>query len=298
MPDTTHRFVDPKSLAALGDLTLAARTVVDGFMFGVHHSRIPGAGLEFSQYRSYQPGDDPRRLDWKLFARSDRYFLRDAETDTSLTVRFVLDASASMAQEENGLTKFDYARLVVAALAWLAHRQGDAVGLSTVVDGDVTVLQPERPPQHLQRLLNALERLRPAGRWPEWKRVQGLFTAGGQRGIVVIVTDLHERQDEIRTLAAKLTALRHDVLVLHIIGGIEREFRYHGIVTFEELETGRRIEVDTDAVRASYRSALEHELADLRRSLEAVGVEYARFSLDQPLDLALRHYLVGRTRRR
>ncbi len=298
MSSTTYRFIDPKSLAALGDLTLAARTVVDGFMFGVHHSRIPGAGLEFSQYRSYQPGDDPRRLDWKLFARSDRYFLRDAETDTSVTVRFVLDASASMAQEEAGLTKLDYARLIVAALATLAHRQGDAVGLAAVSDGDVTVMPPERPSQHLHRLLNTLERLIPAGVWPDWERVQGLFTAGGRRGIVVIVTDLHERQNEIRTLAAKLAALRHEVLVLHVIGGIEREFGYHGIVTFEELETGRRIEVDTDAVRASYRSALEQELAGLRRSLEEVGIDYARFSLDQPLDLALRHYLIGRTRRR
>jgi len=294
----TNRFIDPKSLAALRDLTLAARTVVDGFMFGVHHSRIPGAGLEFSQYRSYQPGDDPRRLDWKLFARSDRYFLRDAETDTSVTVRFVLDASASMAQEEAGLTKFDYARLIVAALAMLAHRQGDAVGLAAVSDGDVSVLPAERPPQHLHRLLNTLERVTPAGVWPAWERVQGLFTAAGRRGIVVIVTDLHERQDEIRTLAAKLAALRHEVLVLHVIGEIEREFRYHGIVTFEEIETGRRIEVDTDAVRASYCTALEEELAGLRRALEELGIDYARFSLEQPLDLALRRYLVGRTRRR
>lgn len=298
MSYATNRFIDPKSLAALGDLTLAARTVVDGFMFGVHHSRIPGAGLEFSQYRSYQPGDDPRRLDWKLFARSDRYFLRDAETDTSVTVRFVLDASESMAQEEDGLTKFDYARMIVAALALLVHRQGDAVGLAAVTDGDVTVLPAERPTHHLHRLLNALERLSPAGTWPEWERVQGLFTAGGRRGIVVIVTDLHERQDEIRTLATKLVALRHEVILLHVLGGVEREFRYHGVVTFEELETGRRIEVDTDAVRASYLAALDQNLARQRRALEEVGVDYARFSLDQPLDLALRHYLVGRTRRR
>ncbi len=298
MSYATYRFIDPKTLVALGDLTLAARTVVDGFMFGVHHSRIPGAGLEFSQYRSYQPGDDPRRLDWKLFARSDRYFLRDAETDTSVTVRLVLDASASMAQEESGVSKFDYARLIVAALALLVHRQGDAVGLSTVTGGDVSVMPPQRPQPHLYRLLHTLEQLTPAGVWPDWERMQGSFTAGGQRGILVIVTDLHERRDEIRTLAAKLTALRHEVLLLHVIGGIEREFRYHGVVTFEELETGRRIEVDADAARAGYLEALDQELRTLRRSLEESGVEYARFALDQPLDLALRHYLVSRTRRR
>lgn len=298
MSNTTYRFIDPKTLVALGDLTLAARTVVDGFMFGVHHSRIPGAGLEFSQYRSYQPGDDPRRLDWKLFARSDRYFLRDADTDTSVTIRLVLDASASMAQEEDGVSKFDYARLIVAALALLVHRQGDAVGLSSVTDGDVSVMPPQRSQQHLYRLLHTLEQLTPTGVWPDWERMQGYFTAGGQRGILVIITDLHERRDEIRTLAAKLTALRHEVLLLHIIGGMEREFRYHGIVTFEELETGRRIEVDADAARATYLEALDQELRTLRRALEESGVDYARFALDQPFDLALRHYLVSRTRRR
>jgi uncharacterized protein (DUF58 family) len=292
------RSIDAKTLAALGDLTLAARTVVDGFMFGAHHNRIPGAGLEFSQYRSYQPGDDPRRLDWKLFARSDRYFLRDAETDTSVTVRFVLDASDSMAQEEEGVTKLDYARLIVAALALLGHRQGDAVGLTTVSGGEATVLPPQRSPQHLHRLLHTLEQVTANGVWPDWERMRGLFTAGGARGILVIVTDLHERADEIRTLAAKLTALRHEVLVFHVMGAVERAFRYHGVVTFEELETGRRVEVDTDAVRASYLAALEQDLALHQRSLECVGVDYARFSLDQPLDLALRQYLVGRTRRR
>lgn len=298
MSDTTYRFIDPKTLVALGDLTLAARTVVDGFMFGVHHSRIPGAGLEFSQYRSYQPGDDPRRLDWKLFARSDRYFLRDADTDTSVTIRLVLDASASMAQEEDGVSKFDYARLIVAALALLVHRQGDAVGLSSVTDGDVSVMPPQRSQQHLYRLLHTLEQLTPTGVWPDWERMQGYFTAGGQRGILVIVTDLHERRDEIRTLAAKLTALRHEVLLLHIIGGMEREFRYRGVVTFEELETGRRIEVDADAARPTYLEALDQELRTLRHALEESGVDYARFALDQPFDLALRHYLVSRTRRR
>ena len=292
------RSIDPKTLAALGDLTLAARTVVDGFMFGVHHNRIPGAGLEFSQYRSYQPGDDPRRLDWKLFARSDRYFLRDAETDTSVTVRFVLDASGSMAQEEAGITKLDYARLIVAALALLAHRQGDAVGLTTVSGGEATVLPPQRSPQHLHRLLHTLEQVTPTGVWPDWERMRGMFTAGGTRGILVVVTDLHERADEIRTLAAKLTALRHDVLVFHVIGAVERAFRYQGVVTFEELETGRRVEVDTEAVRESYLAALEQDLALQQRSLEGAGVDYTRFSLDQPLDLALRQYLVGRTRRR
>jgi uncharacterized protein (DUF58 family) len=292
------RFIDPKTLAALGDLALAARTVVDGFMYGVHQSRMPGAGLEFSQYRSYQPGDDLRRVDWKLFARSDRYFLRDAETDTSVAVRLVLDASESMAQEEDRLSKLEYARLVVAVLALLAHRQGDAVGLYPVAGPPGPVEPPRRQHQHLDRLLHALMRITPSGAWPAWEALEGVFTAGGQRGIVVIVTDLHERHAEIRTAATKLAALRHDVLLIHIASPSELELRYHGVVTLEELETGRRIEVDADAVRAEYLAAMERELTTLRRTLEDQRVDYARFRLDQPLDAVLRQYLTTRTRRR
>jgi len=298
MSDASYRYVDPKTLAALGDLALAARTVVDGFMYGVHHSRMPGAGLEFSQYRSYQSGDDVRRIDWKLFARSDRYFLRDAETDTSVTVRVVLDASESMAHAEHGLTKFDYARMIAAVLTVLAYRQGDAIGLYALNDADMRVIPPQRGHQHLDRLLHALERLSPAGVWPDWPRMAGSFTAGGQRGIIAIITDLHERHDEIRTVAAKLAALRQEVLLLHIIGRAELEFAYHGTVTFEELETGRRIEVDADAVRPGYLAALHGHLDDLCRSLEDLQVDYARFPLDQPLDVALRQFLTSRARLR
>lgn len=297
MSDTSYRFIDPKILAALGDLTLAARTVVDGFMYGVHHSRMPGAGLEFSQYRSYQPGDDLRRVDWKLFARSDRYFLRDAETDTSVTVRLVLDASESMAHSEDGLSKLDYARLLTAALAVLAHRQGDAVGVYALNDADVRVVPPQRSAQHVHRLLHELEQLQARGAWPEWQRVEGLFTAGGQRGITVLVTDLHERLDEIRTVATKLAALRHEVVVLHIMGRAELDFTWRGTVNFEELETGHRVEVDAEAIRPAYLAALAEELGDLRHALEDRGVSYACFPIDQPLDLALRHYLTSREER-
>jgi uncharacterized protein (DUF58 family) len=296
-PAATPRFIDPQTLAALGDLTLVARTVVDGFMYGVHPSRLPGAGLEFSQYRSYQPGDDLRRVDWKLFARSDRYFLREADTDTSVAVRLVLDGSESMTQEEDGLSKFAYARMLVASLALLAHRQGDAVGFYPITAPLSHVEPPRRQHHHLVRVLHALECLSPAGAWPAWNDLEGVFTAGGQRGIVVIVTDLHERESEISTVAAKLVALRHEVLLLHIVGRTETTFPFHGVVTLEELETGRRIEVNADTVRATYLAAQEREISSRRRALEDQGVAYARFRLDQPLDSALRQYLTSRARR-
>lgn len=296
MSYASYRFIDPKVLAALGDLTLAAQRVVDGFMYGVHHSRMPGAGLEFNQYRSYQPGDDLRRVDWKLFARSDRYFLRDAETDTSVTVRLVLDTSESMMHEEDGLTKFDYARLIAAALAVLTQRQGDAVGLTALNDAPVQLIPPARGQQHLHRLLHLLEQLEPAGKWPAWEQIEGLFTSGSPRGLIVVITDLHERGHEIRTLAGKLVALRQEVLVLHVIGRAELTFDYQGTVSFEELETGRRIEVEAATARPAYLAALNRELRDVQHGLQELPADYARFSTDQPLDEALRRYVLGRAR--
>lgn len=293
----SYRFLPPSTLAALGDLELAARTVVDGMMYGVHPSRLPGPGLEFSQYRSYQPGDDPRRVDWKLYARSDRYFVREAEIETSITLRLLVDASESMTQEDSGLSKFDYARFAAAALALLAHRQGDAVGLWALSDGGIHTTPPQRHHHHLYHLLHDLEILRAGGTWPSWNTLERLLTPGG-RGMVVILSDLHEREHEITTVATKLAALRQDVLVFHLVGRVELEGGWHGLLTFEELETGRRVEVDADAARPAYRAALEHAHRRLRQGLEERGVTYARFALDQPLDLALRRFLTARERMR
>jgi uncharacterized protein (DUF58 family) len=291
-----HRFIDPRTLAVLGDLELAARAIVDGFMFGVHPSRLPGSGLEFSQYRGYQPGDDLRRVDWKLFARADRYWVRESDTATSITVRLVLDTSASMAQAEDGLAKLDYGRLLVAALALLALRQGDAVGLYALSDADARILPPQRGQRHLHRVFHLLEDLSPAGAWPGWPRLERLFTAGGTRGLIVLVSDLCEREEEIRTVAAKLAALRHDVAVLHVAARADVTFDYHGPTTFEELETGRRLELDADAARASYLERFAREAAELRAAFADARVDYARLTLDQPVDLALRHYLARRAR--
>jgi uncharacterized protein (DUF58 family) len=266
-------------------------------MYGVHPSRLPGAGLEFSQYRSYQPGDDPRRVDWKLFARSDRYFVREAEIETSVTVRLLLDASASMAHEEDGFAKFDYARLTAAALGMLAHRQGDAVGLWALRDGRIEATPPRRHHHHLHHLLHTLETLEPGGTWPSWERLENLFTIGG-RGLIVIISDLHERAREITTVAAKLAALRNEVIVFHVIGRVELEGSWHGVLTFEELETGRRVEVDADSARAAYLAALEQELTRVRRALEERGVTHVLHPIDQPLDVALRQFLTARARLR
>lgn len=292
-----YRFADPRALAALRDLSLAARTVVDGLMLGVHTSHRAGAGLEFSQFRSYQPGDDLRRVDWKLYGRSDRFFIRESEAETSMAVRLVLDATGSMAQSPaNGVSTFDYARFLAAALALLAQRQGDAFGLYALNNRSLDVLQPRREHQHLHRVLHALERLEPAGTWPEWARVEAALSADPHRGIVVLLSDLHERADEVQHAAQRLAANRHEVMVIHLESPDEVEFPWRGSVTFEEMETGQRINLDAGAARSRYLAQRADSSRVLQRALEERQISYHRVRTDEPLDVVLRRVLHPRAR--
>jgi uncharacterized protein (DUF58 family) len=287
-------FVDPAVLASVRDLSLVARTIVDGFMYGVHQGTLLGVGLEFSQFRSYQPGDDPRRIDWKLAARSNRYFVRESETETSITVRLVLDTSASMAHEEDGVRKFSYARMVAAAIATLGHRQGDAVGLVLARSPAPSVIQPSRDPRHIHRLYDALERAEPAGAWPGWATVEPLLA--GPRGMLLIISDLHERSDEITAAASRLAALGHEVGVIQVLGPREVTLDYQGAVTLEDLETGERIECEPAEAAGAYHAAFEVESARQRDALVAAGAGLAQMRTDEPVDGALRRYLIARTR--
>lgn len=292
-----YRFADPRALAALRDLSLAARTVVDGLMLGVHTSHRAGAGLEFSQFRSYQPGDDLRRVDWKLYGRSDRFFIRESEAETSMAVRLVLDATASMAQTSaNGISTFDYARFLAASLALLAQRQGDAFGLYAVNNSALEALQPRRDHQHLHRVLHALERLEPAGAWPDWSRVEAAMSADPHRGIAILLSDLHERADEVRRAAQRLAGSRHEVMVLHLESPDEAEFPWQGSVTFEEWETGERINLDAGDARGRYLAHRADTNQVLQRALEERRISYHRIRTDEPLDVVLRRVLHPRTR--
>lgn len=293
---SSYRFIDPHILAAIADLHLLAKTVVDGFMLGANQSPKPGVGLEFNQYRSYQPGDDLRLVDWKMYARSDRYYVREADIESSITVRFILDASASMAHEDSGMVKFDYARFLTASLGYLAHAQGEAIGLEMISDAGLSHLPPKRDHQQLHRFLHALERVCPNGAWPDWPKLEGLFTATQKREMIVFITDMHEQRDEIVAALSKLSALRNEVLLFQLMGRNEMDFSYEGVLTFEDLETGRTLPVEADQARQSYLERLQKKLRELKQALHNEKISYTLFRLDQPLDLALRQYLMQRTK--
>jgi uncharacterized protein (DUF58 family) len=291
-------LLSPTLLASLRGLELTARRTLDGALVGGHASALPGAGLEFSQYRSYRPGDDPRRVDWKLFSRSGRYFVREAEGERSVTVRIVIDASASMAMTSEGVSKFDRARELAAGIAWLAHRQGDAVGVTLLSDTIREVLPPSRARQQVHRVVDLLARSAPQGRWPEWSRIEPLFTAAGGRGIVVFISDLHDHADELRVAAKKLAAFRHDLAVLQLVTPEEERFGWHGAVAFEEIETGAIIELDADRARDAYLSTRVTERAEQARGFADLRADHQVVSIDEPAGSTLRRWLTARAAQR
>ncbi len=304
--------LEPKLLAATRGLTLAARRLAAGVLPGLHASRQAGLAREFSQYRVYQPGDDLRHVDWKLYARSDRYFVRESEVETAVTVRIILDATASMRHVDAsgpgaGLRKFDAARTLAAALALVVQAQGDLVGLHAICDGRVISAPPGQHRQPFERIVRTLERLEPAGRWPEDGRALGnaltagprlAAGAGESREIVVVLSDLHEHGDEIRAALAPLRAKRYELLLCHLAGRDEIDFAFDGPVQFEDWETGATIETDAGGVREAWLAGQERLVRDWRCAWQGGGrFAYARFRLDEPLDQALRAYLLRRAGR-
>ncbi|RYE21057.1 MAG: DUF58 domain-containing protein [Sphingobacteriaceae bacterium] len=276
---------------AIKNLQLAAKTVIDGFMSGVNKSTVKGPGMEFSQYRSYQPGDDLRSLDWKMFARSDRYYIRESEVETSISVRFLVDASASMNHEDNGYKKSSYAACLTASLAYLANLQGDATGLFVLQNGGLFSLVPRQSMQHLNRLFYQLENLKPEGKFTAAVNYKELFAGTGKRELLVFVTDFYEENGEILALLDRLSTLKHEIIVFHLMGKNELELDFAGYSTLQDLESGQTIQVNATQAKKIYQQKLNERLAYIKTQLLDRHIFYRLISMDQPLDLALRDFL-------
>ncbi len=288
-------MLDPKVLMTIKDLPLLAKTVVDGFMNGFNKSTIKGPGLEFSQYRSYQPGDDLRWLDWRMYARSDRYYIRESETETSISVRILIDASASMNHADGTLKKIDYARFTAASLAYLANLQGDAVGLYVLQDGQLQTLSSKPGPQHLNRLYYQLEKIQPAGQFTQPAHYKELFSGSAKKELLVFITDMYQLSDEITKLMDSLAAMRHEIIVFHLMGQNELDFDFKGYSSLEDLETGESVQINSQT-KKDYQARLDAHIAALRMQLLGKHIVYRMLSTAQPLDVALREFLVQRNK--
>jgi uncharacterized protein (DUF58 family) len=284
---------DHHILMAIKDLSLAARQTIDGFMNGINKSKVKGPGLEFSQYRSYQPGDDLRWLDWKRYARSDRYYIRESEIETSISVRLLVDASLSMDHRDGAYTKMGYARHLAAALGWLAFTQGDSVGLYIFREGTVHTLPARKDAQHMARFFHQLEGIEAGGKVGNPIHYKHIFLGEQKRELLIFITDLYERDGEVSRLLEMLAALGHEIIVFHVMAGNELEKDFGGYTEVEDLETGERLTVNSGK-DIDYTERMRAWLADVRMRLLDKNIVYQLMRMDQPLDQALRDYLKQR----
>jgi len=295
VPTAPASFLDPVLLARISDLARLARTVVDGFMHGQHRSMRKGSSTDFAQHRAYQPGDDLRRIDWRLLGRTDRFYMKEFEADTNASVIFALDSSASMDYGSGGVTKYDYGRFLIASLAWLSQAQGDRVGLATFTGDIVDVVPPSA--RHLQLLLHTLARSKATGAGTLATPVQRLAHMTSRAGITVLVTDCYESPEELGRCADALRMRGQDLIIFHVVDAAERDFPFTAAATFEDSESKTRISVRPDDLRKRYLSQAGEHYAAVAKRLVASGADYVRVDTDQPLDRALHAYLDRRLAR-
>ena len=283
------RFVDPVVLARVGNLELVARSVVDGFINGMHRSPYFGASVDFAEHRGYTAGDDIRRVDWKVFGRTDRFYIKQYEADTNANVACLLDMSTSMAFGSRGITKLDYARILAACLTYMVHRQRDRVGFAAFDEDIVEFVPPSA--KHMDITLHVLDRLKPSkpGQLaPPMKKLAELFA---RRGVLVLISDFYEDPQAVLDAVAPLRSRGHDMIVFHVLDPAEVEFTYDQASAFEDLESGEQIPVVPEALAEQYRSLVREHSEALRSKFSELRIDYALLNTAMPLDHALFSYL-------
>lgn len=284
---------DPKTMIAIKNLPLAAKTMVDGFLSGLNNSRLLGAGATFSQYRNYLPGDDLRQLDWKQVGRTERYYIKQAETEKHITVQLMVDASLSMNHDCNGYSKLQYAAYLAAALALLAHRQGDNVGLSVFNGAGITQLPPRNHPLQMERIYHTLGNMEASGRMGSPETYGQLFRATHKQ-LVVFITDCYEHQDELTGLMAQMNARGQETVLLQLLAPNELQGKPGDYDALEDLETGDIILLDKAATATG--TVLADYVAATRRNLLRNGVYYCLVDAGQTPGAALYAFLNRRNK--
>jgi uncharacterized protein (DUF58 family) len=290
----TRQFLDPAVVARLGTLELRARTIVEGFLTGLHRSPFKGFSVEFAEYRQYIPGDDLSTIDWKVYARSDRHYVKKFEEETNLDCHILLDISGSMGYGSRGLTKFEYAQCLAASLAYLMNRQRDGVGLTAFDDGIVGMLPASARPGHLRALLVTLERLKLGQKTNVSKPLHQLASGISKRGMVVLISDLLDDAERV------VRGLKHfqfrgtDVVVFHVLDPHELEFPFERAARFEDIETDAEVLAVPAVVRQHYVEAMQALIDRYKRELGAAGIDYHLLTTADPLEIALMQYLSTR----
>lgn len=288
MNERIKELLKPEILNSVNGLELIARVIVEGFMSGSNKSQSIGVGQEFSQYKNYQPGDDLRQLDWKIVARTERYFIKQAEIETNITVKFIIDASRSMAYEENGVSKLQYAKVIAAALGYLARKQSDTIGLFTINDQQIGTVQPRFEQQQFIRFLNELVQLQGKGKWS--RGLEKLLNHHGKE-MIIFITDLYDEEQDILQFVARLKTPRNEVIVFHLIGRQEAEFDFDDSFTFEDLESSARIKTNPVIHKKEYAKKFEAWLRHSRLWTLEKQISYQLVFINESVDDVLRKFL-------
>ena len=292
--DTRTSHLSPATLARLGSLDLKARTIVEGFLTGLHRSPFKGFSVEFAEYRQYFPGDDLARLDWKVYARSDRHFVKKFEEETNLDCYLLLDVSASMGYGSQGITKLQYGSWLAAALAYLMNRQRDAVGLIAFDDQIIQMLAPSARTGQLTSVLITLDRLELGSQTNVAKPLNDLAEAVRKRGLVVLISDLLDDPGRV------IDGLKHfryrgtEVIVFQILDSAELRFPFERAARFRDTETRDEVLAVPGAVREQYLQAINDLQQRYRRELRLAGIDYVMLDTSVPIETALMSYLLTR----
>jgi uncharacterized protein (DUF58 family) len=288
------RFVDPVVLARIGNLELVARSVVDGFINGLHRAPYFGASVDFAEHRGYVAGDDIRRIDWRLYARTDRYSVKEYEADSNSNFSVLLDVSKSMGYGSGEMTKLDYAKILAACLTYLVHRQRDRVGLVAFDESVVEHVPPSA--KHMEVALHVLDKLTAKRPGSLRAPLHHLAEHFGRRGILVLISDLYDEPEAVLDAVAPLRFRGNDLIVFHVLDRAELEFDFADASSFEDLETGDQLPVVPEAFRKQYTELVRAHIDALTSRFSEARVDYTLVNTSAPLDHALFKYLTTRER--
>jgi uncharacterized protein (DUF58 family) len=267
-----------------------------GSVSGRHPSPHRGASVEFAEYRKYVPGDDLRRLDWRAFGRSDRFYVKEFEADTNLRCCIVLDTSGSMDFGTTGTTKIEYARKIAGALSYLAVQQGDAIGLSCVAKGVVNSVPPRRNPAHLMHILDAIEQARPQGETQLVPVLHELAETIRQRALIVIISDFFVEPENLRSCFEHLRFRKHDITAFQLLDPLEVNFNFLRPMRFLDMEGGPPVFAEPNEIADRYHRALKEYLQQLRQVVLETAIDYHRITIDEDYEQVLMKFLIGRSR--
>ena len=289
-----NRFIDPKVLIRIQNMELLARTVVEGFVTGLHQSPYLGFSVDFAEYRQYQPGDEIRRIDWNVYGRSDKLFVKLFEGETNTRVLVLLDMSGSMAYGSREVKKVDYAKMLASCLTYFAYHQRDAVGLLTFDDAVRSHIPASRRTGQLHTLLHGIESAVPAKGTEFKKPLNFLAEVLSRRGIIILISDFYAEPANILAGLKILKAKGNDIMTFHLMDDFELTFPFEDMAQFEDLETRDKLHVIPEYLRTQYLNVVQNHIETLRKGMSAVGIDYTLMNTSKPLDAGLFSYLAAR----